>query len=424
MEETRRNYAGPTLERERIDSLDTLRGFALLGILVMNIQSFSMPSSAYMMPNAYGSLEGLNGLVWLVGYLFFDLKFMAMFSMMFGAGIVLMSQHRETAEKPVLRLHYRRMILLLVFGMVHAYAIWYGDILAPYAICGMWVVWLRRWPARRLCICGAVLIVVGSLFHAVAGLGALLSDDVANQMNYEYGAYAEMNEYELEVYRGPWTGQLSQRIEEAMYFQFFVFPAMYFWRISGLMLLGMALFKWRVLDASRSVRFYARLAASGAVLGVSLVGFGAYRDIRNDFEPAHVLGFGALPNWYGSIGVALMWIALVMLACHASALARPRSVLSAYGRMAFTNYIGQSVLATWICYGHGLGLIGHLSRVEQIGVVVAIWAVQLAFSVIWLRYFLFGPLEWLWRSATYKSRQPLRRRGVHVKQSELTHSTE
>ena len=142
-DESQAGYAGPTRDRERIDSLDTLRGFALLGILVMNIQSFSMPSSAYLIPNSYGDLEGLNGVVWLIGHLFFDLKFMAMFSMMFGAGITLMSQHRDAAGSPVLGIHYRRMTLLLFFGLIHAYFIWYGDILVSYAICGMVVVWAR-----------------------------------------------------------------------------------------------------------------------------------------------------------------------------------------------------------------------------------------------------------------------------------------
>ena len=128
----------PTHDRERIDSLDILRGFALLGILVMNIQSFGMPVNAYLIPNSYGDLDGINGLVWLIGFLFFDLKFMAMFSMMFGAGIILFTDNRDARKQPVLRVHYRRMFLLLLFGLIHAYVIWHGDILVAYAICGMW----------------------------------------------------------------------------------------------------------------------------------------------------------------------------------------------------------------------------------------------------------------------------------------------
>ena len=175
--DTQQEISGPTQDRQRVHSLDILRGFALLGILVMNIQSFSMPSSAYFVPSSFGSMEGVNGVVWLIGYLFFDQKFMSMFSMMFGAGIVLMSHHRDAAELPVLGVHFRRMFLLLFFGMTHAYIIWYGDILVAYAICGMFVVWIRRWPARRLAIIGVVLVIIGSAFHTVVGLGVTASPD-------------------------------------------------------------------------------------------------------------------------------------------------------------------------------------------------------------------------------------------------------
>ena len=410
IDESRANYAGPTLDRERIDSLDILRGFALLGILIMNIQSFSMPFNAYLIPNSYGNLEGLNGLVWLAGHLFFDLKFMAMFSMMFGAGIVLMSQHRDAAGRPVIGVHYRRMILLLLFGFVHAYCIWYGDILVAYAICGMFVVWMRHWPARRLAVVGALLIVFGSLAHGLTGLGAHYSPESADSTREQFSPTEEDLQKEIDAYLGSWKDQFPIRIEEALSFQLAAFPVLFFWRISGLMLLGMALFKWHVLDASRSTRFYQRMALLGGGLGLPLVALGAYWHHGHDFDPAHVLGFGALPNWYGSVGVAFMWIALVMLLCRARAFGWLRSVLSAYGRMAFTNYIGQSLLATWVFYGYGLGWFGSLDRLQQVGVVISIWVVQLVVCPIWLHYFRFGPLEWVWRSGVYMRLQPMLRR--------------
>ena len=185
---------------------------------------------------------------------------------------------------------------------------------------------------------------------------------------------------------------------------------MFFWRISGLMLIGMALYKWKVLNASRPSRFYKKLAVIGGGLGLPIVAGGAYLDHTKNFDPAFVLGYGAIPNWYGSLGVALMWIAIIMLIAQSNKFPRIKHALSAYGRLAFTNYIGQSILATWVFYGYGLALMGTLDRLQQVGIVIIIWTVQLIISVYWVRYFRFGPLEWIWRSGVYMRPQPMRRK--------------
>ncbi len=402
--------AGPTLGDARIDSVDVLRGFALMGILIMNIQSFAMPSDAYFAPTAYGNFDGLNRLIWILGYIFVDMKFMAMFGMLFGAGIVLMSQHRDAAGKPVIALHYRRMLLLLAFGLMHAYIIWYGDILVSYAICGMAVFWMRKWPVRRLIVCGAALIVFGSWIYMLGGFSVLGSEEAAEQFRANFSStQAEIDE-ELAAYRGGWLDHFPLRASEASELQMFVLPLIFFWRVCGLMFIGMALFKSGVLSAERSTRFYVWMAILGGGIGLPLTGAGAYWAWSKQFDAAHMFTAGALPNWYGSVGVALMWIALTMLFVRSPFLGGVKSVLGAYGRTAFTNYIGQSVLATAVFYGYGLGLFGSLERTGQIGVVLAIWTVQLAISPIWLRYFRFGPLEWVWRSGVYKQLQPMLRR--------------
>ena len=278
--------AGPTRESERIDSLDVLRGFALLGILVMNVQSFGMPSSAYLIPNAYGDLGGANFLVWLVGHLFFDAKFMAMFSMMFGAGIVLMSERAHNAARPSVGIHYRRMGLLLAFGLIHAYGIWYGDILTFYALCGMVVFWVRRWPALRLAIAGVLLITIGSAFHVLTGLSASASPEMVEALREGFGGSDEAVAHELEAYRGPWLGQLGIRASEAAGFQFFLFPFLFFWRISGLMLLGMALFKFGFLSANLGNRSYSITALIAGSIGLITVGLGACGTFRKIFGPS------------------------------------------------------------------------------------------------------------------------------------------
>src|SRR5258708_23123865 len=144
--EFRGHVAGP----ERIVPMDVLRGFALLGILVMNIQLFAMVEAAYDNPTAYGDLNGANFLVWLLSHLFADQKFISIFSMLFGAGIVLMWRKAERSGARPARLHYRRMGWLILFGLLHAYLLWYGDILYAYGICGLFVCLFRRKSPRTL----------------------------------------------------------------------------------------------------------------------------------------------------------------------------------------------------------------------------------------------------------------------------------
>ena len=153
---------GPTAQSERILSLDVLRGFVVLGILVMNIQHFSMIGAAYFNPSAYGDLTGLNYLVWLLSHLLADMKFMSIFSMLFGAGIVLMAERLEAKGRRPAAVHYRRTLILLLFGIAHAWLIWTGDILYSYAMCGLLVYLFRKKQPKTLIILGVVSIAVAS----------------------------------------------------------------------------------------------------------------------------------------------------------------------------------------------------------------------------------------------------------------------
>lgn len=137
----------PISEHQRLSSIDTLRGFALLGILVMNIQSFAMISAAYTFPNLHMDISGVNLVIWTLSHVFADLKFMAIFSMLFGAGVILATQRRDQAGRRTWTYHYARTFWLLIFGMIHAYFIWYGDILVTYALCGFVVYWFRNLSA-------------------------------------------------------------------------------------------------------------------------------------------------------------------------------------------------------------------------------------------------------------------------------------
>ena len=186
----------------------------------------------------------------------------------------------------------------------------------------------------------------------------------------------------------------------------------FFWRAAGLMLVGMALYKWGVITASRSTRFYVAWILAGALIGVPVILFGAWRDVQGHFDFRRSFFFNAQFNYWGSPLVSMAWISLVMLCCRAPAWLPRMRRLAAVGRMAFSNYIFETVLCTTIFNGHGLGLYARLDRVELGLIVIAVWAVVFTVSQIWMNHFYFGPLEWLWRSLTYWEREPLRRRSL------------
>ena len=392
--------AAPVAESARLVSMDALRGFVLLGILVMNIQSFAMPVAAYVNPTAYGDLTGANLWVWIVSHVFFDQKFMAVFSMLFGAGIVLMA---ERAGHDAARLHYRRMAWLVLFGLIHAYLFWYGDILYAYGMCGFVAFAFRERAPGFLAAVALALLAAGTAVPVMAGR-SLTPAQFAEVRDEGWQPPASVIDAELEAYRGGFLSQSRHRAPESLEMQTTYFVLLFGWRVLGLMLLGMALFKLGVFSAALSVRAYAALAAGGFAVGLPLVIHGMRQHFAHGWSVEYSLFFGSLWNYWGSVGVALGYTGLIVGLVRAGVLDGAVARLAAVGRMAFSNYILQTLIATTIFYGHGLGLFGSVQRTAQIAIVVAIWAVLLIVSPWWLRRYRFGPLEWTWRSLTYGQR--------------------
>jgi len=401
--------AAPVSFSERISSIDILRGIALLGILIMNIQSFSMIMAAYLNPTAYGDLSGVNWWVWTLSNVVANEKFISIFSMLFGAGIVLMTGRAEAMGVSPRGLHTRRSIWLIVIGLLHAYLLWYGDILFTYGVCALIVFAGRKASPKKLIVIGLILFSVAFVLFMFFGFSLQFwpEQNRAESMQ-NWLPTAEQVAEELAAYRGTWLEQMSQRIPSAIALQTFIFLILEGWRVCGLMLLGMALFKMGVFSAERSRRFYAAMVGIGYGIGLPLVITGVVKNFAAGWTFDYSMFFGSQFNYVGSLFVALGHIGLVMLCCKSGAFGRLKTVLAAFGRMAFTNYLMQTVICTTIFYGHGLGLFGYVERWQQILFVLAIWIVQLIYSPLWLRKYRFGPAEWVWRSLTYGRRQPMR----------------
>ncbi|MHC5113403.1 MAG: DUF418 domain-containing protein [Planctomycetota bacterium] len=400
----------PVTERERIGSIDVLRGVAVLGILFLNIQSFSMIGAAYMNPNAYGDLTGANRTVWYFTHLLGDQKFMSIFSMLFGAGVALMARSAEAKGRSAGGLHLRRMLWLMLFGVMHAHLLWYGDILWFYAWCGLLVYFCRKLPVPLLFILGVVGLAMGSGVSFFWGWTMQFwgEQGVQNFIDQSWLPVAEVVQRELDAYRGNWLEQVPARTVTALFFEFLVFTIFGVgFKVIGMMLLGIGLFRGRVITGERSLGFYAAMAVLGIGIGLPIVAWGVHQHEAHGWDARYSFFFISQFNYWASVIVAMGYIGLVMFVCRAisagSLVLRP---LAATGRMAFTNYISQTVICTTIFYGHGFGLFGEVERVGQLQIVLAISLAQLVWSPIWLHFFRSGPLEWAWRSLSYWKRQP------------------
>ena len=276
----------PISEHHRVSSIDTLRGFALLGILVMNIQSYAMISAAYAFPNLHMDISGVNLVVWTLSHIFADLKFMAIFSMLFGAGVILATQRRDQAGKRTWTYHYARTFWLLIFGMIHAYFIWYGDILVTYALCGFVVYWFRNLSAPALFLIGGISLLIALLIMMSAGVAPV---DVQQAILNDFVPTIAEIHGEIAAYRGTWSDVQNARLIEALDIQFAGIPFFLFWRAGGLILIGMALFKLGVFSATRSVKFYIRFLGVSGIIGFPLVAHRAVQLIGQNWDPSFSL---------------------------------------------------------------------------------------------------------------------------------------
>lgn len=423
----------PTIQKERLASLDVLRGFALLGILAMNVMTFAMPLAAYANPTVMPGYGGFDVWVYRIIHIVFDLKMMALFSMLFGAGVVIWANKpAELARPGSLRwIWLRRMFWLFVIGMIHAWLIWEGDILVSYALCGAAVLWWcrRLSPVWLLVVAGGFFLIHLLLMGLQTfNVWMLFSEsEAALQMREQSGMPPETIAEQrantklfmdpspegvketLAELNGNWMDVFRHRAEITTYFQVWGIGFWLFWRVSAMMLLGAALMKWNVFTGRRSARFYAIMSAVCYAVGLPIVIAGIAYNESHGFELLKFGMFGQWPNAIGSVVVALGHAGLLLWIVRSGLLRGVCYGLARVGQMAFTNYLMQSVLCSLIFYGWGLGLAGDLSRLQQQFVVLGVWAVEIVWSILWLSKFRFGPAEWLWRSLTYWSPQPMRR---------------
>ena len=373
--------SSPVAGAERISSLDTIRGVAILGILCMNSLAFGLHRSGYSNVSADGIGQPLDWVIGVLTMVFVDQKMMALFSLLFGVGVVIFADRARAKGRRVVWLSLWRFALLLAIGSAHS-ALWTGDVLMLYAICAPVVLLVRRLPVLVLAAMGSALALFGSA-------SAPFFQSAVGGDPDEIGSLWFANADDMSTTVVSWF--LLNGAGRAL----------------GLMLIGVALYRAGIVQGGRDDLFYRRLATWGIGVGAAVTSVGSIWHIATDWSVDYAIN-GTVPTGIGTIPMALGYMAAIILWNRSSSrhLKRFRNA----GRMALTNYLTQTVLGfvtlRWLF--DSVDLTRTLIAVWIIGV----WALQLWWSTWWLDRFQFGPVEWVWRISTYRSLQPLRRSTV------------
>jgi uncharacterized protein len=427
----------PLGQKDRIELIDIIRGVALLGILMMNIPFFSNPVQYHDNPSII-NFSGVNYTTWWTVNGLFEGTMRGLFTILFGAGSLLLLTRLESKNNGMAAdIYYRRLLWLLLFGMINAYVIlWPGDILYSYAICGLFLYPFRNMKAKHLFTIGICLLILTTakdtwkLYESKAvrvdGEKALALEASKQKLTPEQEeaktAWAQAKEQndpknlkkeasnEIKKIQQGYFGVFSHFRNINFWIQTQLFYRIYFLDIILLLFLGMALFKSGIVTGMRSKKFYWGLMAFGYVTGLTTSYLFLNSHVQNSFDHTRYADATIIELYQVKrILLTLGHLSFLVLLYKYKVVMFLLQWLKRVGQMAFTNYLMQSIIGSLIFYGYGFKMFGKLEIHQQYYVVLGIWAFQILFSNVWLRYFRFGPFEWLWRSLTYWEKQPMKR---------------
>jgi uncharacterized protein len=399
------NVLTPVRSKVRIETLDLIRGVSILGILAVNADGFASPITASLRPAMWPfPNEGWTAIAYWIMDAFFHDKFVSLFSMLFGVSLFLVGGERSDRQRgAILR---RRLFVLLMFAMFHGFGIWWGDILALYACTGFIMYFCRSWQPKTLMIVGVLLYASMTCRHLPYTAIPFASSNATSygvaKMDPDTTTIARRKaEVASEIAKAgeSWAGAYRLNAKEYLH-QIRIVPFLIPSTL-GLMMTGLALFKMNFLKGKSSTRSYAFAVAAG-VLALSASSALAW---RSDIIEQPLLITGAAQQLLAPI-VAIGYASLLILLLRAGA-STFTAPFAAAGRMAFTNYLSQSLIMTSIFYGGRGGMMGKVDRPALAVIVLAVWILQIMWSIWWLSRFEMGPFEWIWRSLTYGYRVPM-----------------
>ena len=406
----------PNAPAGRIEAMDVLRGFALLGILLMNIEAMAGPMLVAV-TGVDPALSGADRWVDALVYLFVQGKFYPLFSLLFGMGFAVMLMRAQDQGRPFFGVYLRRVLALLAIGLAHALLVWAGDILVTYALLAIpLLLFFRGTPQSRLPKWGiALMLFPAMLMLLLAALGLLAqlapggAEEMARQLAEQREQITSVIAAEREAYgSGTWAQAVAQRA--GMLPMMLMFLVISGWQILGIFLVGAWFVRSGAIQRPAEFpRLYARLRWVALPAGLAMVLLSFSLEPTADMVELTMTGAVAMDlSMIGGVLVALGYLGWLVHALGSPAWGPRLALLAPAGRMALTNYLLQSLVCTWIFYGHGLGYFEQLPRAWQPLFVLAFFVAQVALSHWWLARFRMGPVEWLWRAVTYLRLPPMR----------------
>lgn len=418
-EDAIKHLSGP----QRIQAIDVVRGVALLGIFLVNMQSFSMPFMRFVhdpdLPTAPFSEQAAKFFI----SAFCEYKFVSTFSLLFGAGLAIQFLRAAGSGRSFGALALRRLVALAGFGLLHALFLWYGDILFIYACIGWIMIFAVNWSPKTLFIVAACL--VGLALTCSAGSNGMQAVMVQNTGDYQptfdpnlRGAAAIVETQfnpthpgyehaEIQAYRnGPWIDEFTVRgITWLMIITFTVVG--FGWHIAAMFMIGAALLKLNYFSPDRRA-LQLRVGVAGLLAGLAVeIPAGIIAVQAEEFS--YALAAFLVTRELSSIALCLGYVSIIAWLVNTFPTSPFFAFLARGGRMALTVYLGETLISTFLMYSWGLGWFNDVSRVQQIGLVLAIYTALMVLANLWLSFFTMGPLEWLWRCITYWRLQPIRR---------------
>lgn len=406
------NAIMPTAAKQRHVFLDALRGFALLGVCLANYPEFSLytfqpDDVAASMPSA-----PIDRIVKFLMYFFVDGKFYTLFSLLFGIGFSIIISHAAERGANGFKIFYRRMLILALIGCTHLMLIWSGDILLLYALLGMLLPLFRNMSDKRIMAIALALLAVPVIVDAATEYaGIFLAQFPYDQWWHAAGEYGITEENFGTWLRdargyGDVSAFLMQGAWERMYE--FVDGNRYF-KVMGLFLIGFTAGRHKIYaHLAEHKNLFSRIAKAGLIVGVPASLAYAYCGLHHQPYGKACQSFLYLISVYP---MSFSYAALLALFCVNHRNLKIWKIFAAPGRMALTNYIGQSIIGIFLFYGIGFGLGASLGLTATELIAFAVFSFQIAFSIAWLKIFRFGPLEWIWRMLTYGKWLSLRQDG-------------
>lgn len=400
--------------------MDALRGFAVMGILAINIAAFAQPEMAFVNPLVSIHGSDLDIASWAANFVLFDGKMRGLFSLLFGASTALVIERASASGQPAAKVHFSRMFWLALFGLFHFFFLWMGDILFLYAVSGCVLFLFRNWSAERLIKWGVISYAIGSVLLIASFASMLLLLQQAGQANPPQDVldeiskiYAEMGTLPADV--AAETARLQGGFSALLNYKFFEQ-----WNVQlqnlmlgpietiPLMMIGMGLYKNGFILGQEDRVTYRKIAVGMMAIAIPIFIMLAAIAYAQDFNTIWMMNitqaWSTLPRLLMIIGYVALFILIIQRFQNSALLLR----VAATGRAAFSNYLGTSIVMTFIFYGWGLGYFEQFGRFALQLFVLGAWILMLLWSQPWLMRFRYGPLEWLWRSLARRQPQPMR----------------